>query len=95
VSVNGIDINVFPDGGTRIESYYKDGTLAKLTGTAAHPARYTNSIELESSTNRFFIQEFRLDASGNDTRKVSVNGIDILLAKLRMNMTKPLTDTFQ
>ena len=50
-----------------IESYFKDGTLGKLVGTALHPVRYTNSVELESSTNRFFTQEIKLDASGNDT----------------------------
>jgi hypothetical protein len=38
--------NVFPDTETRIESYFKDGSLARLTGTAVHPSRYTNSVEL-------------------------------------------------
>jgi len=32
-----------------------------------HPVRYTNSVELESGTNRFFTQEIKLDASANDT----------------------------
>ena len=32
-----------------------------------HPVRYTNSVELESGTNRFFTQEIKLDVSGNDT----------------------------
>ena len=62
-----VKTNIYPDGGTRIESYFKDGTLGKLVGTAVHPVRYTNSVELESSTNRFFTQEIKLDASGNDT----------------------------
>ena len=34
-----------PDGGTRIETYFKDGQLAKVTGTAAQPARYEYGIE--------------------------------------------------
>ena len=30
-----------PDGGTRMETYYLDGTLQSVTGTAVHPVRYT------------------------------------------------------
>jgi len=73
-----VKTNIFPDGGTRIESYYKDGSVAKLTGTAVHPVRYTNSVELESSTNRFFTQEIKLDASGNDTSQWTKTYYDAL-----------------
>src|SRR6185503_4944442 len=73
-----VKTNVFPNGGTRIESYFKDGTLAKLTGTAVHPVRYTNNVELESSTNRFFTQEIKLDASGNDTSEWTKTYYDAL-----------------
>src|SRR6266487_5216800 len=62
-----VKTNIFPDGGTRVESYFKDGSLHKLTGTAVQPVRHTNSVELESGTNRFYTQEIKLDASRNDT----------------------------
>jgi hypothetical protein len=33
-------VNVaYRDGGTRFESYFADGRLEKVTGTAAHPMR--------------------------------------------------------
>ncbi len=30
----------YPDGSSRIETYYKDGSLLSLTGTAVHPLKY-------------------------------------------------------
>jgi RHS repeat-associated protein len=62
-----IKTNSLPDGGTRIETYYRDGSLAKLTGSAVHPVRYTNLVVLEGSDYRLCKQQFKLDASGNDT----------------------------
>ena len=73
-----VKTNVFPDGGTRIESYFKDGSLARLTGTAVHPVRYTNNVELESGTNRFFTQEIKLDANANDTSEWTKTYYDTL-----------------
>jgi RHS repeat-associated protein len=35
----------FPDGGTRIEKYYLDGSLKELSGSAVQPVRYEYGIE--------------------------------------------------
>src|SRR5439155_9924686 len=80
IDANGyfVKTNIFPDGGTRIESYYKDGTLARLTGTAVHPVRYVQGVELENGTYRFFTQEIKLDAGGNDTSEWTKTYYDTL-----------------
>jgi RHS repeat-associated protein len=62
-----------PDGGTRIETYFRDGELASLTGTAVFPVRYEYAAELEVYNEwgdgwpRVTRREIKLDASGEDT----------------------------
>ncbi|MBI4657882.1 MAG: RHS repeat protein, partial [Verrucomicrobia bacterium] len=65
-------------GGTRIELYARDGSLLKVTGTAARPVRYeygTNSI---SGVIRSYTKEIKLDASGNDTAEWTLTYKDML-----------------
>jgi RHS repeat-associated protein len=57
----------YPDGGTRIEEYYRDGQLAKVTGTAVNPVRYEHGVEQDGSVWRLFAKEIKLDANGNNT----------------------------
>ena len=60
------DTNVtttYPNGGTRIESYYKDGSLQSVKGSAAFPVRYTYG----ALVNKPYVEEIKLDASGSDT----------------------------
>jgi len=83
-----VKTNGFPDGGTRIESYFKDGSLAKLTGTAVHPSRYVQGVELESNTNRFFTQEIKLDAGGNDTSEWTKSYYDMLKRRYKTVFSK-------
>jgi RHS repeat-associated protein len=60
-----------PDGGQRIEEYFRDGTLRRVSGTAEFPARYeygvTNGTVYGLSGNFAFRKEIKLGASGNDT----------------------------
>jgi YD repeat-containing protein len=55
------------DGGTRIETYFQDGSLAKVTGTAAFPVRYEYGVELDGGIYRAYTKEIKLDAAGADT----------------------------
>jgi YD repeat-containing protein len=56
-----------PDGSTKIELYYGDGQLAKVTGTAAHPIRYDYGVEQDGGVWRAYTKQIKLDSSGNDT----------------------------
>ena len=55
-----------PDGGTRIETYYADGHLAKLTGTAVQSLRVDYGVEQDGSVWRQYSKEIKLDTNGND-----------------------------
>ena len=51
----------YPDTGTRIETYNKDGTLQKVTGTAVFAARYEYGIETTGvDAGKFFTEEIKL-----------------------------------
>jgi len=56
-----------PNTSTQIETRYRDGTLQRISGTAVHGVRYTNLVTQESSVWRLSVQQFKLDANGNDT----------------------------
>jgi len=62
-----IRTTTYPDAGTRIELYYRDGQLAKLTGTAVNPVRYEYGVEQDDNTWRIFRKEIKLDANYADT----------------------------
>jgi YD repeat-containing protein len=55
------------DGGTRIETRFRDGEIASITGTAAFPVRYEYGVESESSVQRAYVKEIKLDSGGSDT----------------------------
>nr|WP_321349288.1 RHS repeat-associated core domain-containing protein [uncultured Methanoregula sp.] len=57
----------YPDGGTRVETYYQDGTLRALAGTAVAPVRYEYGVEPFNGVSRAFTREIKLDAQGQDT----------------------------
>lgn len=57
----------YPDGSTRIEEYYRDGQIAKITGTAVHPVRYEYGTEQDGGVWRLYTKEIKLDVSGADT----------------------------
>ena len=62
-----VKTNTYPDGGTRIEAYYKDGSLQSISGTAAFSVRYEYGVESEGGVQRAYAKEIKRDASGTDT----------------------------
>jgi RHS repeat-associated protein len=73
-----VKTNTYPDGGTRVETYYQDGTLQTVQGTAAYPARYALSVETESGVWRPYSQEIKLTNSGVDTSEWTKTYSDML-----------------
>jgi hypothetical protein len=73
-----VKTNTFPDGGTRIETYYQDGSLQSVRGTAAYPVRYALSVETESGVWRAYSQEIKLTAAGADTSEWTKTYSDML-----------------
>jgi len=69
---------MYPDGGTRIENYYADGQLAKLTGTAVNPARYEYGVEQDNGVWRAYRKEIKLDANYADTSEWTKTYTDML-----------------
>ena len=56
----------YPDGSTRIEEYYQDGTLYSVTGSAVHPVRYEYLLASgTASTERIGIKEIKLGENGD------------------------------
>ena len=58
-----------PDGGTRIETYFKDGSLLSVTGTAEFPVYYEYGIELEGGYYRTFTKEIKGSTTGTEWTK--------------------------
>lgn len=57
----------YPDGGTRGQDFYRNGQLAKTTGTAVRPRRFEFGTEEEGGIWRLFSKEIKLDGNGSDT----------------------------
>lgn len=57
--------NSNPDGGSRVESYYSDGTLKSVTGTAVRPTQYIYGTEQDPLTSQYrqYTLTVKLDAS--------------------------------
>lgn len=73
-----IRTNSYPDGGTRIETFYRDGQMAKITGTAVHPLRYEYGVVQDGGIWRRYTREIKLDGNGNDTSEVLTNLFDMV-----------------
>src|SRR5262249_47299574 len=74
-----IKTNTYPDGGTRIEIYYQDGSLQKVLGTAAYPVRYVYAAPSDGpGRTNFYTAEIKLDSSGADTSEIITNFTDML-----------------
>lgn len=66
------------DGGRRIETYYRDGQLQSVTGSAVFPVRYEYGVESESGVQRLYTKETKLDAAGSDTSEWTKTYTDML-----------------
>ena len=66
----------YPDLGTRIEEYNRDGRLAKVQGTAVAPVQY--DYELDSASGQLFTKETKLDTGGSPTSEWTKTYVDFL-----------------
>jgi len=66
----------YPDGGTRVETYFRDGQPASRSGTASFPARYEYGSVQDNSIYRAFSKEIRLNSDGTDTSEWMTNYLD-------------------
>ncbi len=65
-----VKTNTYPEGGTRIETYYQDGALSEVGGTAAQPMRYLYGVETDTQSpdyRRPSTYEIRLTAAASPT----------------------------
>ena len=58
--------NTYPDGGTRIETYYRDGRLESVSGTAVSPVTCYYGVEQDGGTGPWleYTLEVRPDSAG-------------------------------
>lgn len=68
---------IYPDGGTRIESHYLDGTLKSVAGTAARGVRYEYGAEQDGQM-RPYTLEVKLNTNGTDSSEWSRTCRDML-----------------
>lgn len=66
----------YPDLSTRIETYFEDGSLASITGTAVHGVRYVYGVEQDGGIYRSYTQEIKLNTNGADTSEWTKTYID-------------------
>jgi RHS repeat-associated protein len=64
----------YADGGQKIETYYQDGSLYSVTGSAVRPVRYAYGV----TNHQTYTKEIQLDASGGDTNEWSITYRDML-----------------
>jgi RHS repeat-associated protein len=70
--------NTYADGGTRIETYYRDGQLQSVTGTAVAPVRYVYGVVSDGGVQRAYSAEIKLDAAFADTSERTTNFVDMV-----------------
>jgi RHS repeat-associated protein len=81
-SLNGsgetVRTTTYPDTATRIETYYQDGSLKSVTGTAVFPVRYEYGVESDDGVPRPFTKEIKLNLNGTDTAEWTKTYTDLL-----------------
>jgi RHS repeat-associated protein len=73
-----VKTTTYPNQTMRIETYYKDGSLFSVTGSAVHGVRYEYGVEQESGVYRRYTWEIKLDANGNDTSEWTKTYFDMV-----------------
>src|SRR5439155_3728527 len=66
-----------PNAGERIESFARNGTLLSVTGSGAHPVRYTNGFISDGGSTRYFTAEIKLNTNGADLAEAVTNIYDL------------------
>ena len=67
-----------PDGGTGTSTYYTDGSVMSVTGTAVAPMRTTNFIASDGGTSVLALQQIKLNSSYGDTTEWTETYQDLL-----------------
>jgi RHS repeat-associated protein len=73
-----VKTTTMPDGGTRIETSYQDGSIRIITGTAVQPVRYAYDIELEGGYYRAYTKTTKLKADSTDSQEWEKTYVDML-----------------
>ncbi|MDW8344588.1 MAG: hypothetical protein RMM51_08860, partial [Verrucomicrobiae bacterium] len=73
-----VKTTTYPDGSTRVETYYQDGQLKSITGTAVHGVRYEYGVAPDEDGWRRFSKEIKLSSSGQDTAEWTKTFYDML-----------------
>jgi RHS repeat-associated protein len=73
-----IRTTTYPDGGTRVESYFLDGTAKTNSGTAVHGVRYAYGTETDGVVYRPYTTEIKLKTDGTDSSETTKTYIDLL-----------------
>ena len=73
-----VTTTTYPNGGTEIRAYNRDGTVHSNTGTAVYPVRYDYGILSDGATYREYVATIKLDGNFEDTSEVKTNVIDML-----------------
>ena len=56
----------YPNLSTKVETYNRDGSLAKVTGTAVAPVRFDSDVEALDGINHIFTKQSAVDQNGNN-----------------------------
>jgi RHS repeat-associated protein len=63
-----VNQTTYPDGGTRMETYYQDGSLLSVTGTAVHTMQYSYGMDTSSAaTYGEYTREIKTGPNGETT----------------------------
>ena len=71
-----VKIMLYPDASARIETYYQDGSLQSVTGSAISPVRYEYGVESDGGIQRRYTKNIQLKADGTDTGNWTKNYTD-------------------
>ena len=78
----------YPNSGTRIEKYNRDGSLSHISGTAVNPMRYEYGVEQEQGVWRVYKKEIRLNNDFSDSSewtKIYINTLGLAYKQTRSN----------
>lgn len=81
----------FQDTGTKIETYYRDGRLETVVGSAISPVKFDFGTVLDTSVRREYSLETRLDAFGSVTSEWTRNLLDGIGREYKRVMAKAST----
>ena len=71
-----LEVILNPDGGTRTNTYYRDGQLENVTGTATYGLRYVYGIEQDGTDWRQYSKTIKLDTNNVETAEWTKTYLD-------------------